>query len=169
MTQDEFESARHDLGVSHQISAESVGPSGQRYFRLRTEAQRGSALVWLEKEQLYQLALSIKQLLRTEMSEQFGDDPPSGDNVSADHDFKAAQLALGHDTERDLYVIMAHERASDARATVAMWMAPQQINALADQAFWVCAAGRPHCPLCGAAINDGESHICARTNGHAKE
>lgn len=169
MTQDEFESARHDLGACHEIAAESVGPAGQRHFRLRTEAERGSALVWLEKEQLYQLALSIKQLLRTEMGQHFGDDPPSGGDVSADYDFKAAQLALGHDNERDLYVIMAHERTSDARPTVAVWMSSQQINALADQAFWACAAGRPRCPLCGAPVNEGESHVCAMTNGHSKE
>ena len=169
MTQDEFDSVRHDLGVCHLITAESVGPSGQRFFRLRTEAQHGSALVWLEKEQLYELAMSIKQLLRTEVGESFSDDPPTGGDASADHDFKAAQLALGHDTERDLYVIMAHERANDAQATVAMWMAPQQIDALADHAFWVCAAGRPRCPLCGAPINEGEPHVCARTNGHAKD
>jgi len=169
MNQDEFESARHDLGACHQITAESVGPAGQRHFRLRTEAERGSALIWLEKEQIYQLALSIKQLLRTEMAQHFGDDPPSGDEATADYDFKAAQLALGHDNERDLYVIMAHERANAAQPTVAVWMSSSQINDLADQAFWACAAGRPRCPLCGAPLNDGESHVCALTNGHAKE
>jgi uncharacterized repeat protein (TIGR03847 family) len=169
MNQDEFEAALHDLGTCQQITAESVGPAGQRHFRLRTEAERGTALIWLEKEQLYQLALSIKQLIRTEMVQQFGDDPPSGGDVIADHDFKAAQLALGHDQEGDLYVVMAHERSSDAQPTVAVWMSSQQINSLADQAFWACAAGRPRCPLCGAPLNDGESHICAMTNGHSKE
>ncbi|MCS7001577.1 MAG: DUF3090 family protein, partial [Dehalococcoidia bacterium] len=32
----------------------------------------------------------------------------------------------------------------------------------------VVNAGRPRCPLCAAPINQGETHVCARANGHFK-
>lgn len=169
MTQDEFESAQYDLGTCDRIDAESIGPPGQRYFRLFALAKSGSAIIWLEKEQLYQLAMSVKQLLRTEMKEHFEGELESQENVSADYDIKAAQLALGHDRESEFYLLMVHESIDDARAMIALWLDHQQIDSLADQAFWLCAAGRPRCPLCGAPMNEVERHICARTNGHVKE
>tara|TARA_B100001750_G_C15400603_1_gene542435 strand:+ start:30 stop:554 length:525 start_codon:yes stop_codon:yes gene_type:complete len=169
MTQDEFESAQYDLGTCKRITAESIGSPGQRYFRLSALAELGSAIIWLEKEQLYQLAMSVKQLLRTEMKEHFEGETEPQTGVHADYDIKAAQLALGHDRESDLYLLMVHESINDSRAMLALWLDRQQLDSLADQAFWLCAAGRPRCPLCGAPINDTERHICARTNGHVKE
>ena len=46
----------HDLGMTLKLSADAVGEPGQRRFRLLVEAQRGSACLWMEKDQLLQLS-----------------------------------------------------------------------------------------------------------------
>ena len=47
------------------IEAESFGEPGKRTFRIVVSASNGSAIMWLEKEQLLQLALAIQELLQT--------------------------------------------------------------------------------------------------------
>ena len=48
------ESPTHDLGLCRRIRAESVGRPGKRRFRLHAYAEHGTALLWMEKEQLYE-------------------------------------------------------------------------------------------------------------------
>ena len=149
-----------DLGPVRELHAESVGLPGQRYFRLRTEGDEASAFLWLEKEQLYELALAIKQMLKTQMREV----PPGRTlNVGADHEFKVASLALGYDQEHDRYMLLANAVED---AAIALWAESGQLDRFADQALAVCAAGRPRCPFCRTPIDDGEEHVCPRSNGH---
>ena len=169
MTQEEQE-AQHDLGLCRSIDADSIGPPGQRHFRLRIMAEQGSAHLWLEKEQLQELGVAIKQMLRSEIGEAGDVAPPATEVTRApDYDLKAARLALGRHSQRQLYVLMAYEEESEEdRATLALWAEAQQLDRLADQAFEVCAAGRPRCFLCGAPLNEGETHVCPRANGHVR-
>jgi uncharacterized repeat protein (TIGR03847 family) len=155
-----------DLGSCSVLDAESVGPPGQRYFRLRVVAEEGAALIWLEKEQLQQLGIAIKQMLKTEMAEAV-DEAPSGDAGFSDYEFKVSRLALGQDRDKQKYAILADGNVDDDR-TVALvfWSDHQQIDRLADRALAVCAGGRPTCPLCSGPLNEGEEHVCVRTNGH---
>ena len=149
-----------DFGPARELHAESVGPAGQRYFRLHTEADEVSAYLWMEKEQLYELAVAIKQMLKTQVR-----DVPLGPtiNVNADHEFKVASLALGHDQEQDRYMLLANVLDD---TTVAVWAERDQLDRFADQAMAVCAAGRPRCPFCRRPMNEGEEHVCPRSNGH---
>ena len=57
--------ARYDLGICSLIEPQFVGVPGARTFRLYVLGENESALLWLEKEELYELALTIKQLLRS--------------------------------------------------------------------------------------------------------
>ena len=149
-----------DLGPVRELFAESVGAPGQRYFRLRTETDQASAQLWVEKEQLYELALAIKQLLKTEVRNV----PPGRTlNVGADHECKVASLAIGYDQDQDRYMLLANAVEDVA---VALWADRAQLDAFADQALAVCAAGRPRCVFCAAPLNDGEQHVCPRSNGH---
>ena len=61
--------AKHDLGLCRSIHADSVGRPGQRYFRLVADTERGTVLLWLEKEQLYDLAVAIKQTMDRAVSD----------------------------------------------------------------------------------------------------
>ena len=146
------------------LGAESVGPPGKRYFRLRAWGEQSSAILWLEKEQLYELAVTIKQLLKTSMHESGHEGMPDSVDTATDYDFKVQRLAIGHDEATGNYMLLANVEPDSE--SVAIWVIPDQLDRLADIAFEVCASGRVRCTLCGAPLNEGEGHICARTNGH---
>src|SRR5690349_24708320 len=64
-----------DLGPIDILGADAVGQPGQGRFRLFARRTRGSAVIWMEKEQLNSLSLAIDrfqalltagQILRTE-------------------------------------------------------------------------------------------------------
>ena len=156
----------YDLGEVRQIDAESMGPAGGRHFRLRASCEGGSALLWLEKEQLYQLAVGIKQLLKQSMREEDVLTVSAAPDVSVDYDFKISRMALGQDQNSLRYMLLSH--IADEDASVSLWMSEDTLDHLADQAFSVCASGRPRCPLCGTPTEDGESHVCPKTNGYHK-
>ena len=162
--------ARNDLGRAWRITAEALGPPGERHFQLLVDAERGTAVLWLEKEQLYQLGMAIKRLMAT-LEEAAGEETglPSGEPLQENSfDFKVEQLALGHDDRRGLFLLLAHnmEDEEDAPPVLGCWATRQQMDVLSDRAFEVCAAGRPLCRLCGIPLNPGQEHMCPRSNGH---
>ncbi|MXY46712.1 MAG: DUF3090 family protein, partial [Chloroflexi bacterium] len=44
------------------LNADSVGEPGQRTFRILADSDSSTAVLWLEKEHLYELAMRIKHL-----------------------------------------------------------------------------------------------------------
>lgn len=155
--------ARHDLGVCAFVEPESVGPAGRRFFRLRASAEHGSALLWLEKEELHELALTIKRLLRTAVRMTGEPIAAASADTRADFDHKVFALSLGHDRSTGRYMLLAQcsEEEDDA---IALWIERDTLDWFADRAFEVCDGGRPRCALCGAATPVGETHACARAN-----
>src|SRR6478672_5754968 len=103
--------AEHNLGRVSWIGAESVGVPGQRTFRLMMVSERGAAQLWLEKEQLQQLAEAIARMLLEIDAERGADFRPSisaeatpkpGDfPARPDIDFHVTALGLRYDPERD--------------------------------------------------------------------
>ncbi len=156
--------ARHDLGNCSLVEPEYVGSPGQRTFRLYADGENGSALLWLEKEELYELALAIKRMLRTSVRET--GEPVAGASAAfkADFNCKVTALSLGHDRRSDRYMILAQvsEEEDDA---IAMWADTEVMDWLADRAFEVHDAGRARCVLCGGPMQrDGKAHACPRAN-----
>ena len=165
--------AKHDLGRCSSIRAESLGQPGSRHFRLYADTKGGSALLWVEKEQLQELAIAIKQLMQTDLRELEGSQPGGQEGVSADYDFKVSRLTLGKAEEGGTYLLLADMTSGEEDdkdpgdfPDVALHIEGEQLDRLADEALVVCASGRPRCPLCGAALNEGETHVCPRANGH---
>src|SRR5438045_2390514 len=110
----------HDLGMVNWIGAESVGVPGQRTFRLMMMSDRGSAQLWLEKEQLQQLAEHIARMLLEIDADRGGDFQPSlsgeaepkpdGFPARPDIEFQIVALGLRYDVELDLIALDAFER-----------------------------------------------------------
>ena len=164
--------ARHDLGPVETIKAEAIGEPGQRTFRLLVDGPKGAACLWLEKEQLSQLSMAIRQLMALSSPEDTQEEtapPPSGalDPGQPSLDFKVGKLSLGHEPRRDLFLVEAHDREDDQDedALVRLWASRAQMKDLVEEAEAVVAAGRPLCPLCSAPMGP-EAHICPRSNGH---
>ena len=151
------------------LTAEAIGEPGNRTFRIIAGGGGGSAMIWLEKEQLFQLALAIQQILASSSEEDADPDhaPKVGAGVSLD--FKVGKLALGRDGRSGLFMIDAHdlEEEDEESATVRVWANSRMVREFSEEAMRVCAAGRPICPLCGSSINP-EGHPCSRVNGRAK-
>ena len=54
---------RMNLGAVNLLGADAVGQPGQRRFRLFARSRRAAMLIWIEKEQLSNLALELDRLL----------------------------------------------------------------------------------------------------------
>lgn len=162
------------LGPLQRIEAETFGQPGDRTFRLSVEAGAVRGLVWLEKEQLLQLALYLQGVVQGLSKEDRrrrstpGESPWSG--APASLDFKARRVLVSHDQANSAFYLQAHqddEEEPEANASsVSFWINPDQAETLAEAALRICAAGRPRCFLCGLPMNP-DGHICPRSNGHA--
>ncbi len=166
--------AKYQFGALSSIIAESFGEPGKRTFRLRMESGSvpnvASASMWLEKQQLYQLATYIQEVAESQASPEGSGPPPEPpwSRGSAAVEFKVGKLALGHDRESDCFLLVAYdvEDEESETATLSFWITLDQGRELSKEALEVCAAGRPECFLCGQPI-DPEGHMCPRANGHA--
>ena len=174
-----------DLGLVDNVVAESLGKPGERTFKVTAESRRGRAVVWMEKEQLFQVALAIRQFAAaTEQPtdpERYHPEMPAPP-VPIEIEFRAAGMSLRHDRSTDIFTVEAAnvdpeaEREAGGEAetdeeepTVAVQFSFSRPNGvkLSEQAMEVCAAGRPRCQLCGGPI-DPEGHVCPKKNGHHK-
>ena len=162
--------AKHEFTNLTNLNAEALGEPGERTFRILVSGGNNSAIMWLEKEQLFQLALAVQQLLATNPDENdTTDEPLTGQEVTSfvTVDFKVGKLVLAHEDARSLFIIDAHamEEDEETTPTVRVWANRNQAKGFADRALSVCAAGRPLCLLCGKP-KDATGHKCPRVNGH---
>lgn len=168
--------ASYRFGLLSQLRADAIGVPGQRRFRLQAEGEGGWAQLWLEKEQLYSLGLATVQLLAqhgladaSAAATPSWPGPVEAPKTAPAPEFTVGRLALGYDRDQDedRILILAHDVAAeeDALPTFSAWVTRSQIELLSREAFAVCAAGRPLCPLCHAPLGP-EPHICSKSNGH---
>ncbi len=160
------------------LIAEALGKPGHRTFRIMAESGSRWAVMWVEKEQLLQLSVALRQLLVSTQAEAQSEEPsrrrrPRGASDQINLEFKVGKILLGHDSESGNVVIDAHDVESEgdgekSRAVLRVWVTRAQAEWFSEQSLEVCAAGRPICPLCGGPINP-EGHVCPSTNGHYKD
>ncbi len=104
--------AQHDLGKVNVFKAEAIGSPGKRTFRLLVDGSKGGACLWIEKEQLYNLAVSIERMLNTTPS----DPGPilAESEFESDEDYqtleiKIGRLGVGYDQEGDQFIFLVHD------------------------------------------------------------
>jgi len=164
---------KYPLGSLSRVEAETFGQPGHRTFRLSMQAGAARCLVWLEKEQLFQLGVYLQEVIQSLSPEdrQRQSEPrePEWSGNETSLDFKAGQVMLSHDESSNCFYLQAHEvdepESREDPASVSFWITTGQAEALAEGALRICAAGRPRCFLCGLPINP-EGHVCPRANGH---
>ena len=106
----EFE--RHDLGLVDFLQCEAIGEPGQRTFNITARSERGEAIVWMEKEQLFQVGISVKQFLVTREStpDPAPFDVPAIDSPVPVHvEFKTGEMSLRHDPASDVFTLVASD------------------------------------------------------------
>lgn len=171
------EDQRVDLGLVDSITAATIGEPGQRTFNIAARSARGQAIVWMEKDQLLQLSLAIRQL----SEDQEAPNPPapffpeyahSGEPVLVE--FKAGDMRLRYDADTDVFTMEATDPGNrdddgDAEEQVAVQFSFGRSAAaeMAEEGQQIVAAGRPICPYCHSVIEQ-DGHVCPKTNGHSK-
>ena len=161
--------ARTDIGTAKSFIAETFGDPGQRTFRVVAQAENGTAIIWMEKEQLSALALSVKSQIEQVSDEQRRTAVPAA-HKSVDEpsfDFKTFGIGLVFDENISQFGIIAFAEAdrNEKIGTVIWWVTLGQAEAMADSALEMVASGRPICELCHRA-KDPDGHVCPHTNGH---
>jgi uncharacterized repeat protein (TIGR03847 family) len=177
-----------DFGSAEVLGAEAVGQPGQRRFRIYVQAERNSAIMWIEKEQLNSLSLALDrflaqitegQVLRTEA--QAGGRPvtagmPGDFPVQPTYEFQVGQIKINYDERSTqfllsavpLQIVMERDEAQvfmDEEQAVSFLFTHRQAQYLSSTIAQVVTAGRPVCPLCRTPL-DGGPHACIKQNGH---
>jgi uncharacterized repeat protein (TIGR03847 family) len=166
-----------DLNPVERITADAIGPPGQRVFYL--QARKGNQLVTLicEKEHVAALSIASDQLLLS-LADDDADavvdpDPIIDEGMELEFPlepvFRVGQVNLGYDQVSERLVVIAYElqdEEEESQPSVArFWASPGLMRAFSIHAQEVVAAGRPRCTMCGEPI-DPEGHFCPRKNGH---
>ena len=153
------------------LHPEALGEPGKRVFRILVEADDGSAVIWVEKQLLLQLAMGINEVLATLSKNVKTVDEESGQMASKPQrhvEFKAGKMVLGHPSIGERLVVVAHEVDSgdNSGSSVRIWGDIECFKAFAEKSIQVCAAGRPICQLCKSPV-DNSGHWCPGMNGHS--
>ena len=167
---------KYALGRLSQVEAVAFGQPGRRTFRLDLHSGAAFCSMWVEKEQLFQLGVYLRDyvggLPAEERARESAPQEPGWAGGDTTIDFQAGQMFLSHDKESNSFYMQAHERDGgdddaprDDAESVSFWMTMNQASQLAEDSLRICAAGRPPCFLCGQLINP-EGHVCPRANGH---
>ena len=168
----EFE--RNDLGLVDYLHCESIGEPGQRTFNITARSDRGEAVIWMEKEQLFQVGISLKQFLATRetpSNPSMFDVPDIDSRVPLHVEFKTDEMSLRHDAESDVFTIVATDENSEnlddgARVEVIFSFKRSQADEISKRSINVVAAGRKPCPLCTAPLDPRIGHFCVKVNGY---
>ena len=166
---DEFE--RNDLGLVDYLHCEAIGEPGQRTFNMTARSDRGEAVVWMEKEQLFQVGISLKQFLvtrQTPTNPSMFDFPDIDSQIPVHAEFKVGEMSLKHDGESDVFTIVANDENFDDGSTVDITFSfkRSQAEEISERSINVVAAGRKPCPLCTAPLDPRTGHFCVKVNGY---
>ncbi|MCZ7538829.1 MAG: DUF3090 family protein [Anaerolineae bacterium] len=140
------------------VTVGAVGPKGRRVFHL--QAGKGGQLVTviIEKQQAQALSEAIAEMLSDLENKSPGGSANPGSPLRWDMSlrkpveplFRAAQMGLGYDEERDLIVLVAQELVVDEDdmpapdpQTIRLWGTRQQLRALSEHAQSIVQQGRP--------------------------
>ena len=142
-------------------------------------------MVWLEKEQLFDVSVSIGRALELlgetvdpniGEDENLGSDDPSDDWTDDNIEFKAWSIRMNYDDNRKVFEFEASGPSPDTDTTdpaeaevennVTFFFSLIQAKELTERGIEIVYAGRPLCVHCERPINAGDSHVCDRRNGH---
>ena len=171
---------KYPLGSATNVEAITFGEPGNRTFKLDASSGAASCAIWMEKEQLLQLGVYLRDMIGRLSQEDrdkgsdLREETWSGGDLTVD--FKAGQMLLSYDQDSNAFYLQAYERESEEQETpssdhapefesVGFWITIAQATLLGEESLKICAAGRPSCFLCGQPINP-DGHACPRANGH---
>ena len=167
-----------DVDPCDHITADAIGSPGQRVFYIQAFQAARTVTVIIEKIQLQSLSVGIEQFLAQLVRQNESLPEASADfyeeqmriNPPVEPVFRAGEIGLGYDKDRDLVVIVTREILAEGddpeeAAVIRFWCTRSQARAMARWGAEVVQRGRPMCPQCGQPI-EPEGHFCPKKNGH---
>ena len=169
-----------DLDPLQHVTTDAIGQPGARVFYIqgwrKTDPQPVTIII--EKLQLQSLVLGVDQMLaelakqKPELAVPAAEYDPDKMRITPPVDplFRAGEMGLGYDADRDMIVIMVREVVMEGAdpeepSEVRFWCTRLQTRRLADWSREVIDRGRPICPQCGQPM-EPEGHFCPKKNGH---
>jgi len=156
-----------DLKPVESIGVIAEGAPGQRHFFLQVEARGKAVALACEKFHVQGLVQRIQELL-AEQGAKGAAGKASAPGARSEAVWEIAELGLGYNESKSLFVIVAREAVTDGdaagAATARFWLDERQLRGLAKQAEQVLSAGRPLCQFCGLPV-DPAGHPCPAANG----
>ena len=165
----------HVLGPADNFAIEAVGQPGDRRFRILVQGPGGDATIWLEKEDMSRLAISVERLLQMirqnveqAASRQTNVAELPAESPSQSFEFQSGSWAVGYLESAHVIEFQAHDidDEDDSQPRLRFWVTMAQSQDWSASAMEVYSAGRPRCPLCNGPMNPGQNHVCPMTNGH---
>jgi uncharacterized repeat protein (TIGR03847 family) len=175
-----------ELGRVELLDAEAIGQPGNRRFRIYARSSRGTASLWVEREQLEALSLALDQLLaqvaggmvlraEVQVNRPVPPGAPADFPEEPDVEFQVGQMQIGYDEDTDLVTLrvaplLLIEQEGELLATddvefvLSVTATRSQAERLSAHITDILAAGRPRCPFCGRPMQDG--HVCEKQNGY---
>ncbi len=165
-----------DFGLVDAVDAETIGPPGERTFRIRARAAANHVSLWMEKEHLAALGRALSQVLAERSSERGRASEPApemGDfPQDVDVEMPVARMGLDFEAEQEHIVVLADDREAVERGDTPafrMEITRPMAMALIESIPKIVDAGRPLCPLCGQPLEGDGRHFCPGANGHSDE
>ncbi len=165
----------HILGPAERFGVEAIGQPGERRFRILVQGPGGQAVIWLEKEDVSRLAVSIERLLQMvrrsverATSRPVNLDKLPSESPSQSFEFQSGSWAVGYLDTAHVIEFQAHdiEDDDDSPPRLRFWTTMAQSREWSEKAMQAYTAGRPRCPLCQGPMNPGTNHVCPMTNGY---
>lgn len=173
---DENASIEIDLNPVSHITADAIGPPGQRVFYIQGQKDDQVVSLIIEKFQLQTLTIGVEQFL-AEIRQRMPELKEAPTDYSEDDMriqppveplFRVAEFGLSYDGDKDLVALIAREVPSQAEEegqVVRYWCSRPQLRAMIHWGLELTERGRPLCEQCGQPM-DPEGHFCSRKNGH---
>jgi len=169
-----------DVDPCDHLTADAIGKPGQRVFYLQAYQDTRTITIIIEKAQLISLAIGVEQFI-AQLVQQYPElDEASGDyeervmhiNPPVDPLYRAGEIGLGYDKDRDRVVIFTKELLGEDgdiedAAQIRFWATRTQIRQLARWGQEVASRGRHICPQCSQP-EEPDGHFCPKKNGHVR-
>lgn len=160
--------AIRDLGPAEEFVAGALGEPGSRRFYIQVTA--AGETVWLHAEKQQVAALGSQCLTLLAAADITPDDDAvatlKGDLVLREPEeetFRVGDIQLAV-LESEMITISIVS-SDDDEESIRFLVVPEQVQAMAELALDVVAAGRPICPHCHLPENPS-GHRCPASNGH---
>tara|TARA_Y100000590_G_scaffold451594_1_gene593254 strand:- start:672 stop:1205 length:534 start_codon:yes stop_codon:yes gene_type:complete len=168
----------HNMGPVSSFEAISEGAPGNRIFYITSTSSRGTAKIWVEKEQLNSIIMGFERIFRLIYDQNDESDiAPAkyshrefqSENSDVDLDVKSGNISIRYDQKYALIEIIVYGETQDENESpvLTLLLSRKIAEDFVENGLEVYRAGRSKCPLCEAPINQGENHICPRSNGHS--